>query len=141
MESIKTLIDTAVKRCHTKRALASRLGLTEQNLQGVYKGRRHLTPGQAIALAHLCDADPLAVLAEVAIEKEVDPIERGRLQEGFFRRGIAGAVVFCLLFGANPDVSNAAVQLVQVDYLYIVALICACFWLQRFALPRGSRSR
>lgn len=96
MESVIALLDKALCLCKTKRELANRLGTSEQTVQAVYKGRRHLTPAQAIALANMLDISPLRVMAQVTIEREKDPEERGRLKEGFFRRGIAGAVVFCL---------------------------------------------
>lgn len=99
MESVVTLLAHATVLCKTKRALAQRMGCSEQTIQALIKGRRHLTPGQAIALANLLGLNPIEVAAQDLIEREPDPVERGRLQEGFFRRGIAGGVAMLLIFG------------------------------------------
>jgi len=88
MESVRTLIDRAAELCRTKRELAHKLGTTEQTLQAVLHSRRHLTPGQTIGLAHMLGLDPRDVLAQSTIERENDPMERGRLSDGFFPRRI-----------------------------------------------------
>lgn len=53
MKSVIALLAEAGALCKTKRALAAQLGMSEQNLQGVIHGRRHLTPTQVLALADL----------------------------------------------------------------------------------------
>jgi transcriptional regulator with XRE-family HTH domain len=102
MKSILTLLDAAAESCKTQRELAARLGIAPPTLQAVLKGRRHLTPGQAVALANLVNLDPRDVLAQCVIEREDDKQERGRLQEAFFPRGILGAVALCFML-ATPD--------------------------------------
>jgi len=123
MKSVHALIDEAVNVCKTKRALASRLGLTEQNLQGVYNGRRFLTCMQSAILADLIDKDATQVWAIVSIEKEQDEPARNYLREAFFRRAIGGAAMVCAFVGSFPTPAKAAITLSAFDNLYIVALL------------------
>jgi len=128
MEPVETLLARATVMCGTKRELARRIGISEQNLQGVIKGRQFLTPKQTIGLANMLDVSPLELLAQVTVAREKDPVERGRLMEGFLRRGTLGAVVMCLAIGTatSDEVKAQAIDygsdgLVKVDNLYIVA--------------------
>lgn len=108
MESVKTLLDKAAVMCGQKRVLAHRLGCSEQNLQALFRGTRHLTPRETSALANILDVNALELLGQVTIEREKDPVEKGRLMESFFRRGIAGATVICLIFGVGGDAEAAS---------------------------------
>lgn len=105
--SVQALIDEALAVCVKKRTLAARLGLTEQNLQGVIRGRRHLTTAQALSLAQMIDRPAAEVLAVVAIERETDEGERERLRAGFFGLrtvgGLAGALVLAGALGLPSD--------------------------------------
>lgn len=151
LESVELLLAQAVEVCKTKRALASRLGVSEQNLQGLMAGRRHLNAQQVIALANVLGMDATRVLALATVARAKDPVERGRLLEGFFRRGIAGAVVifgiYTTLHGGSVD-SGTASQRLTIYTLYAVA--CAVIaqlrlalwdWHQGRALERTANSR
>lgn len=123
MQSVKALIDDGVKVCKTKRALASRLGVTEQNLQGIYNGRRYLTCVQAAILAELIDKDAAQVWAVVSIEKEKDEPARSYLREAFFRRAIGGAAVFFAIVGSFPTPSEATEDSHALT-MYTLSRIC-----------------
>lgn len=124
MQTVVSLLTQALSLCSSKRDLARRLGCSEQNLQALMKGARHLTTAQAIALANMTGIPPAEVLAVDAIEREKDPEERGRFREAFFRRGIVGGAAIMIICGATATSDARAAtpgQLVMLDNLYIVA--------------------
>ena len=133
MKSVEALIDEAAAICKTKRALASRLGLSEQNLQGVYKGRRHLTAEQAAWLADILGKDAAQVWAVVTINREQDPAARARLSEAFFRRAILGASI-CLGTLAATAPENAEAKPSHLLTTYTMSLVAVM--LARAALRR-----
>lgn len=140
MESVKTLLDRGLETCKTKRKLAAHLQLTEQNLQGIYSGRRFLSTEQALLLADLIGADPCQVLAQAHVEREADPEKRALLREGFFRRAMHGGVAACLLIATLYGGDANARRLSNVDYLYIVRSIRAALRLAAAWLSAGRAS-
>lgn len=120
MESVQDLIAKGAEICGTKRALAARMETTEQTLQAVLRGDRGLTTPQAIALANITQQDPKNVLAQCSIEREKDPVKRGRLAEAFFPRGTLGAAAILVAFGLAGAGDEAPSVPDKVDYLHIV---------------------
>jgi len=62
MQTVVSLLTQALSMCTSKRDLARRLGCSEQNLQALMKGARHLTVAQVIALGNMTGVPPSEVL-------------------------------------------------------------------------------
>lgn len=125
--TVVALLAEAQGRCKTKRALAAAIGTTEQNLQAIFRGDRHLTAAQCIALASLIGRPAPEVLAIDAVDRAKEPQERERLREGFFRRGIAGGLAALLLAaGASPEAS--ALDLSRLTVYTLCAVLALMAW-------------
>lgn len=64
MESLKRLIDKAMRVCTTKTALASRLGVSQQRLQHWATGQRSMPDEAVIELARIAGVDQVRALGE-----------------------------------------------------------------------------
>lgn len=135
MQQVRDYIDQAAKQTGSKRRLAELLGMAESTLNNAHKGQRGLTAEQATKLAELLDADPLAIWAQVAIEREADQARRQELERRFFHRGIRGAAVcLALLLGAHTDDATA-----NPEGKWTTEGISSRFWRQLKAAMRARR--
>ena len=86
MHSIKTLLDHCVTLCGSQRALAERIGSTQQDVHKWTTGKRPLSPatvGQLCDLLQLEGNDAQRLAAE-AIINNAKPEKQGVLRRAFF---------------------------------------------------------
>lgn len=79
--SINYLIDKATEKAGTRYQLAKKLAVFPNVIYELEKGKRKLTPKQAIYLAEIAGEDPKEAALFAITEGEKDPTEKERLKK------------------------------------------------------------
>ena len=109
MRSVKTLIEDCVALCGTQKALAVKLGSTQQDVHKWLTGKRPVSPatvGQLCDLLHL-DGEEARRLAAEAVIATAKPEKQGVLRRAFFVSA-SGALCGELLNGSNGELQTKA---------------------------------
>jgi len=100
MQSVKRMIDKALRHVASEADLATRLGVDQQRLWNWKEGRRSMPSAAIIELAHIGGLDPKNALGEYHYEWH-------EKKQGFAPVGIAAALSFLVALGVPPP-SDAA---------------------------------
>ncbi len=120
MNSVKTLIDDAVKVCKSRYVIAQRLGVDEGNLGKMYNGKLTMPPALAVRIAELAHVDPVEALRVATVEREKDPQMRAELAR-LLRVPATAAMSAAALLGAQ---NSHADQILSATVSAIVCVLC-----------------
>lgn len=79
--SVQYLIDKAVSITGSKYQLAKKLAVFPNVIYDIEKGRRKITPKQAIYLAEIAGEDPKEAVLLAVVESEKNHLEQARLRK------------------------------------------------------------
>lgn len=102
MESVKTLIDTAIERCGSASALARRMGVDRAEITKLQKGTRPMSPELAAEIADIAGEDARQAAID-AIILRAKGTRKEQVMRDILGKALAAGVMGLLAFSYNGD--------------------------------------